>query len=88
MSALLSSTEADAPVRFGRTRAVLAVLVVVGTLASLVANCARTLTNTDTYFHLRFGAGVPRRVVAAAPGQRQHVRDARLGARRSGCPRS
>ena len=55
MSALLSSTEADAPVRFGRTRAVLAVLVVVGTLASLVANCARTLTNTDTYFHLRFG---------------------------------
>jgi MYXO-CTERM domain-containing protein len=55
MSALLSSTEAETPVRFGRTRAVLAVLVVVGTLASLVANCARTLTNTDTYFHLRFG---------------------------------
>ena len=55
MSALLSSTEAEAPVRFGRTRVVLAVLVVVGTLASLVANCARTLTNTDTYFHLRFG---------------------------------
>src|SRR5919198_359941 len=25
-------------------------------LGSLVANCARRLTNTDTYFHLRFGA--------------------------------
>jgi hypothetical protein len=55
MSALLSSTEADTPVRFGRTRTVLAVLVVLGILVSLVANCARTLTNTDTYFHLRFG---------------------------------
>ncbi len=55
MSAVLSSTEADAPVRFARTRTVLAGLVVLGTLASLVANCARTLTNTDTYFHLRFG---------------------------------
>ena len=35
MSALLSSTEAEAPVRFGRTRVVLAVLVVLGTLVSL-----------------------------------------------------
>ena len=55
MSALLTSTEADTPVRFARTRTVLAVLVVLGILVSLVANCARTLTNTDTYFHLRFG---------------------------------
>jgi hypothetical protein len=29
--------------------------VLLGTLISLVANCAHPLTNTDTYFHLRFG---------------------------------
>jgi MYXO-CTERM domain-containing protein len=55
MSVPASSTGAAGPVRFARTRTVLAVLVVVGILVSLVANCARTLTNTDTYFHLRFG---------------------------------
>jgi hypothetical protein len=55
MSALLSSTEADTPVRFARVRTGVAALVVLGILVSLVANCARTLTNTDTYFHLRFG---------------------------------
>ena len=47
--------EAAPAVRFARTRAVLAGLVVVGILVSLFVNCARTLTNTDTYFHLRFG---------------------------------
>src|SRR4249919_527638 len=55
MSALLSSTEADTRVRHARVRTWLAALVVLGTLVTLVANCARTLTNTDTYFHLRFG---------------------------------
>src|SRR5690242_5581095 len=58
MSAPVSSDEAvevAPPVRLARTRTVLAGLVVVGILVSLVANCARTLTNTDTYFHLRFG---------------------------------
>ncbi len=47
--------EAAPAVRFARTRAVLAGLVVVGILVSLFVNVARTLTNTDTYFHLRFG---------------------------------
>ena len=58
MSAPVSSAEpveVARPVRFSRTRTVLAGLVVAGTLVSLVVNCARTLTNTDTYFHLRFG---------------------------------
>ncbi len=58
MSAPVSSAEAVevvAPVRLARTRTVLAGLVVVGILVTLIANCARTLTNTDTYFHLRFG---------------------------------
>jgi MYXO-CTERM domain-containing protein len=55
MSARVDSTGVAEPVRFARARTVLAVLVVVGILVSLVANCARTLTNTDTYFHLRFG---------------------------------
>src|ERR1700712_3160569 len=55
MSAQVRSTSVVAPVRFARTRVVLAVVVVLGILGSLVANCARTLTNTDTYFHLRFG---------------------------------
>ncbi len=58
MSAPVSSAEVvevAPPVRFARTRVVLAGLVVVGILVSLFANCARTLTNTDTYFHLRFG---------------------------------
>jgi hypothetical protein len=39
----------------GRARSVLPVLVLVGILVSLVVNTARPLTNTDTYFHLRFG---------------------------------
>src|SRR6478672_6374247 len=58
MSAPVSSAEVvevAPPVRFARTRVVLAGLVVLGTLVTLVENCARTLTNTDTYFHLRFG---------------------------------
>ena len=55
MSAQVDSTGVAEHVRFARTRVVLALLVVVGILVSLVANCARTLTNTDTYFHLRFG---------------------------------
>jgi hypothetical protein len=38
-----------------RTRAVLPWLVLAGILVSLVVNTARPLTNTDTYFHLRFG---------------------------------
>ncbi|MGA8248441.1 MAG: hypothetical protein WB797_16165 [Nocardioides sp.] len=36
-------------------RRVLPVLVLLGILVSLVVNNARPLTNTDTYFHLRFG---------------------------------
>jgi hypothetical protein len=58
MSAPVSSAEVvevAPPVRLARTRAVLAALVVGGVLVSLFVNCARTLTNTDTYFHLRFG---------------------------------
>jgi hypothetical protein len=38
-----------------RIRTVLPWLVLAGILVSLVANTARPLTNTDTYFHLRFG---------------------------------
>jgi hypothetical protein len=38
-----------------RARLVVALLVLVGTLVALVVNTARPLTNTDTYFHLRFG---------------------------------
>jgi hypothetical protein len=43
------------PVRFARTRIVLPYLVLLGILVSLLVNTARPLTNTDTYFHLRFG---------------------------------
>src|SRR4051794_4305222 len=39
----------------GRARTLVPPLVLVGTLGTLVVNCARPLTNTDTYFHLRFG---------------------------------
>src|SRR3954468_23836830 len=38
-----------------RLRAVLPWLVLVAILVSLVLNTAKPLTNTDTYFHLRFG---------------------------------
>jgi hypothetical protein len=38
-----------------RARTALPWLVLVGILVSLLANTARPLTNTDTYFHLRFG---------------------------------
>jgi hypothetical protein len=38
-----------------RARSALPWLVLAGILVSLVANTARPLTNTDTYFHLRFG---------------------------------
>ena len=38
-----------------RLRTAFPCLVLVGILVSLVANTARPLTNTDTYFHLRFG---------------------------------
>ena len=38
-----------------RGRTVLPWLVLAGILVSLLANTARPLTNTDTYFHLRFG---------------------------------
>jgi hypothetical protein len=38
-----------------RVRPALPWLVLAGILVSLVANTARPLTNTDTYFHLRFG---------------------------------
>src|ERR1700754_388811 len=39
----------------GRARRIVPPLVLLGILVSLVVNCARPLTNTDTYFHLRFG---------------------------------
>src|SRR3954451_2391124 len=58
MSAPVSSAEAvevEPPVRHARARTFLAGLVVVGILVTLVVDCARTLSNTDTYFHLRFG---------------------------------
>ncbi len=80
MSAQVDSTGVAEPVRFARTRVVLAVLVVVGILVSLVANCARTLTNTDTYFHLRFGQEFLDGWSLRHSGQRQHVRDPGLGA--------
>src|SRR4051812_28178827 len=38
-----------------RARLLFPLLVLVGTLVALVVNTARPLTNTDTYFHLRFG---------------------------------
>jgi hypothetical protein len=38
-----------------RARLVVPLLLFVGTLVALVVNTARPLTNTDTYFHLRFG---------------------------------
>src|SRR4051794_30934678 len=38
-----------------RARAAFPWLVLVGILGFLLANTARPLTNTDTYFHLRFG---------------------------------
>src|SRR3954447_133055 len=38
-----------------RARAAFPWLVLVGILGSLLANTAHPLTNTDTYFHLRFG---------------------------------
>jgi hypothetical protein len=40
---------------WSRVRAAFPWLVLVGILVSLVVNTARPLTNTDTYFHLRFG---------------------------------
>jgi hypothetical protein len=45
----------EPPVRFARTRAVFPLLVLLAILVSLVVNAAHPLTNTDTYFHLRFG---------------------------------
>jgi len=42
-------------VLLARARVVVPLLVLVGTLVALVVNTARPLTNTDTYFHLRFG---------------------------------
>ena len=38
-----------------RARLLVPLLVLLGTLVALVLNTARPLTNTDTYFHLRFG---------------------------------
>src|SRR3954468_22258552 len=38
-----------------RARTAFPWLVLVGILVSLLVNTARPLTNTDTYFHLRFG---------------------------------
>jgi hypothetical protein len=40
---------------WGRIRTAFPWLVLAGILVSLVVNTARPLTNTDTYFHLRFG---------------------------------
>jgi hypothetical protein len=38
-----------------RSRLVVPLLVLLGALVALLLNTARPLTNTDTYFHLRFG---------------------------------
>jgi hypothetical protein len=38
-----------------RARSIVPVLVLLGILVSVAVNTARPLTNTDTYFHLRFG---------------------------------
>src|SRR4051812_37668274 len=57
-----TSRSSDSAPRADRARRLLRVarrfvppLVMLGILVSLVLNCARPLTNTDTYFHLRFG---------------------------------
>jgi hypothetical protein len=52
-----SATNGSAPRRVWRRRISRAFpwLVLTGILVSLVVNAARPLTNTDTYFHLRFG---------------------------------
>src|SRR5262245_26190713 len=43
------------PLWWNRLRGALPWLVFAGVLVALLANTARPLTNTDTYFHLRFG---------------------------------
>src|SRR3954447_11495345 len=57
-----TSPSSDSAPRGDRSRRLLALarrfvppLVLLGILVSLTLNCARPLTNTDTYFHLRFG---------------------------------
>jgi hypothetical protein len=46
---------ARSAVLLARSRVVVPTLVLVGTLVALLVNTARPLSNTDTYFHLRFG---------------------------------
>ncbi len=47
--------ESHGPGLRARAATVVPLLIFVVILTSLVLNCARPLTNTDTYFHLRFG---------------------------------
>ena len=51
----LSSASARPADWLRRLRSAFPWLVLVGILVSLFVNTARPLTNTDTYFHLRFG---------------------------------
>jgi hypothetical protein len=46
---------ATSPGLRARAQRVAALVVLLVVLTSLVVNCAQPLTNTDTYFHLRFG---------------------------------
>ena len=82
------ASASGAPAKPGpELRTVLAGGLVVGMLAVLMRVAASPLSNTDTYFHLRFGSEFLHRLVAARPGLGHHVRDAVLAARPSGCPR-
>ncbi len=51
-----------------RALQVIPVLVFVGTCLAIVKYASRPITNTDTYFHLRFGQRVPQRLEPARPG--------------------
>lgn len=49
------ATETGERTLFDKVRGVLPFLIALGILAALVVNCSVPLSNTDTYFHLRFG---------------------------------
>ena len=62
-------------------RYVMPVLVVVGMFAVLVNHAKDPLSNTDTYFHLRFGHEFLHGAWSLwRPGQRDDLRHQRLGA--------
>ena len=72
-----------APARQGILQALpsaLGLVLTVGTLVAITWHAGQSLTNTDTYFHLRFGHEFLAGLVAARPGQRDDLRHRRLGA--------